>query len=330
MRLFVFEYVCGGALAHAPLPPILADAVWMLSAQLGDACALPDVQVRSLLDTRLNLSLPGAVELRRVAVGEFAAAFDEALDWAEAVWLTAPESQGALEDLSRRALAAGRRLLGCAPPTVRIAASKRATVLCLARAGVPVVPTVTCAGDLPAGPLVVKPDDGAGCQDTRRFAARAPAERWAVRLGASAVFQPWLEGSPGSLSLLCAEGRARVLAVNRQHIARRGEELRFEGVTVNALPDEHDQYQALAERIAAALPGLWGHVGVDFVHTAEGPVVLEVNPRATVSYAGLRRALGRNPAAELLALPALPGPTHGGVPVELRLAHGAGALADVA
>ena len=33
-----------------------------------------------------------------------------------------------------------------------------------------------------------------------------------------------------------------------------------------------------------------------------GPVVLEINPRLTTSYVGLRPALGRNPAALVLEL----------------------------
>ncbi|MBX6421260.1 MAG: ATP-grasp domain-containing protein [Nevskia sp.] len=322
MRLLVFEYVCGGGLAAAPLPPILADAVWMLQAQLADACALPGLRVRSLLDARLNLNVPPAVEVQRVQAGGFAAAFAAALDWADAVWLTAPESDGVLERLSERVRAAGRRLLGCAPEAVRVAGSKRATARCLERAGVPVVPTVTRVEALDAQPLVVKPDDGAGGQDTRRCATRGAARRWARRhLGARAVFQPWLAGEPRSLSLLCAEGRARLLAVNRQHVALRDGLVRFEGVTVNAYADQDGGYQELAARIAAALPGLWGHVGVDFVDTRHGPVVLEVNPRPTVSYAGLHRALGRNPLADLLALPDLPPPARGSAAVELRLAH---------
>jgi len=52
------------------------------------------------------------------------------------------------------------------------------------------------------------------------------------------------------------------------------------------------------------MPGLWGLCGVDFVETGAGPVVIEVNPRLTTSYAGLHRAIGINPAHLVLELPA--------------------------
>jgi len=42
---------------------------------------------------------------------------------------------------------------------------------------------------------------------------------------------------------------------------------------------------------------------VDFVETPGGPVVIEVNPRLTTSYAGLHRAIGLNPAKLVLGLP---------------------------
>jgi len=59
---------------------------------------------------------------------------------------------------------------------------------------------------------------------------------------------------------------------------------------------------ALGRRVARALPGLRGFVGVDLVwHAERGPVAIEVNPRVTCAYAGLSASLGRNLAAELLS-----------------------------
>ena len=44
-----------------------------------------------------------------------------------------------------------------------------------------------------------------------------------------------------------------------------------------------------------------GYFGIDFVRTGAGPVVIEVNPRLTSSYAGLRPALGLNVAEWMVA-----------------------------
>ena len=56
------------------------------------------------------------------------------------------------------------------------------------------------------------------------------------------------------------------------------------------------------ENGAGAIPGLWGYIGIDLVETARGPLVVDVNPRLTTSYAGLAAATGCNPARLVLDL----------------------------
>jgi predicted ATP-grasp superfamily ATP-dependent carboligase len=152
--------------------------------------------------------------------------------------------------------------------------------------------------------VVVKPDDGAGCQETFAFRERAELRQWLKQHAAPGqVFQPLVRGEALSLSVLACERGARLLACNRQHIRFAGHRIQFAGVSVNALTDLHGRYAQLASAVVAALPGLWGYFGIDFIDTAEGPVVVEVNPRLTTSYAGLREALGINAARLVLDLP---------------------------
>ena len=309
MKILVLEYVTGGGLAGEPLPPILADAEVMRQAQLRDLAAVAGVDLLTMLDARLSCEAPLGTRVQRVGQepGAFDAAWHSALLEADAVWLTAPETDGLLETLSRRVLAAGRRLLGCTPEAVRIATSKRATAALLNRAGIASVPAHASAAAMDNGPVVVKPDDGAGCQFTHCFARMDEAQQWGETvLGARAIYQPWVRGEALSLALLCAEGQSSLLSVNRQQVSLRDGAFSFDGVNVGAVADADGRYAHLAARIARAMPGLWGHVGVDLLATADGPLVVEVNPRATVAYAGLRRLLRFNPAAALLDLPRLP------------------------
>jgi tyramine---L-glutamate ligase len=116
------------------------------------------------------------------------------------------------------------------------------------------------------------------------------------------VVQPHLPGAAASLSLLCRDGRARLLSCNRQAVRREGGWLRYRGGVVGGAEERRAAYEPLAAGVAAALPGLWGHVGVDLVDDGERPVVIEVNPRLCLPYAGLRSRLGTNPAGLVLAL----------------------------
>jgi predicted ATP-grasp superfamily ATP-dependent carboligase len=163
---------------------------------------------------------------------------------------------------------------------------------------------------------VVKPDDGAGGLDTFLFDhlddARAEYNARAAA-GRNPVLQEWVEGEPLSLSLICGEHGVELISINQQQIgvaeaALSGHTARvveFSGVEIDRI-DRHRArgrvLEALAQRVVAALPGLFGFAGIDLVwHPQRGPVVIEVNPRLTAAYAGLSARLGRNLAESLLA-----------------------------
>jgi predicted ATP-grasp superfamily ATP-dependent carboligase len=303
VNVFVFEWVSGGGLADAPLPPALArEGDMMVRALLADLADLPGVRLATSRDPRLP-PLAGVQTIAPAPGEDPLALYARGAAAADAAWPTAPETGGALARLARTTLALGTTLLGCRPDAIRLTTSKRATSLALGAAGLPVVPTFGAGDRLPPlpGPWVVKPDDGAGCEDTHIVPDwRAAAERLA-RDPARSVAQPWIAGCPASLSLLCRDGQGELLCGNRQHVRVVGGRPVLAGITVNGVSDPDGRLAAVARRIAAAVPGLWGYVGVDLVLTEAGePVVLEINPRLTTSYCGLRRALGINAAARVL------------------------------
>ena len=65
-----------------------------------------------------------------------------------------------------------------------------------------------------------------------------------------------------------------------------------------------------AEEVVRAIHGLKGYVGIDMVLTDREAVVIEVNPRVTTSYVGVRQVLRQNLGAMMLcaALGSLPRP----------------------
>jgi tyramine---L-glutamate ligase len=327
MRVLAYEHVSGGGLSdHPAIASLAPEAELMLRALVNDLLASPGVEVSVLRDPRLRFDLPAAV-YTTYCTGEFWPAFERALSEAEAVWLIAPERSGVLERLSRKILDGGRRLLGSCPQAVALTASKLRTAEALAATGVNAIPTYADEGTLPPDVerVVVKPEAGAGCQETYVFDRRAALRAWLRQHGAAGrVFQPFVEGEHLSLSVLCCERRARLLACNRQHVRVAGDRLAFSGVSVNALADVDGRYARLAGDVVRALPGLWGYVGIDLIAAQDGPAVVEVNPRLTTSYAGLRAALGINAARLVLELPASLDEAAGsraGSAVDVSIAH---------
>jgi predicted ATP-grasp superfamily ATP-dependent carboligase len=107
-----------------------------------------------------------------------------------------------------------------------------------------------------------------------------------------------------SLSLLVHGTDVDILSVNHQHIAVAEDgSLALTGITcgVTVGGATRAQLEAVAAGLVAAIPGLRGYVGVDFILDASAtPVVLEVNPRLTSAYVGLSALLGRNLAEDIL------------------------------
>jgi predicted ATP-grasp superfamily ATP-dependent carboligase len=283
-------------------------------------------------------------------------AFRRALAHVDAVWIIAPETGRCLESLTRAALAAARRVLGSLPDAIGIAASKLRTLERLREAGIPAVPAAALTAPrweegcrhLPRGvygrsarsresdgraraarapvlpaqamqwefPLVVKPDDGVGCEGVglvRAPVELGPAWHRARKHSRSVVVQPYVTGAPASVSLLVAAGgRALPLALQRQHVET-GAEFAYHGGEVPLASLQAEGAKEAARAACEALPGLAGLVGVDLILTSAGPIVLEVNPRLTTSYLGLRQITRANLAA--LALRAL----EGGLPPRVSL-----------
>ncbi len=302
MRVLVHEYASGSGTA---LPrPIVAEGCAMRDALCADLAAVPGIELLASAAP----ALPPPSRGKRVTPRANERDTDFLLRAArgtDAVWLVAPESAGIALYHTRTLEGAGIPVLGCTSAAVELASSKSRTLTRLTEAGIRAAPTWPLA----SAPLArhaewaVKLDRGCGCEEARRLtASQAEAQRRKEETEGR-IAQPWLAGLALSLSLRIAGGRADLLSVNRQHIAVAADgALSLQGIThCIALPAPTD-VAALARRIAAAIPGLRGFVGVDFVLGIDGrATVLEVNPRLTSAYVGLSARLGRNLAAEILA-----------------------------
>jgi len=312
-RLLVLEFVSGGGFAGRAVPAGLGrEGRAMRDALLADLAALGRYQIVTSIDRRFPVRrVPAGVEV--VTLGRGRASFAALLAGAEAAWIVAPETGGCLERLVAKAEAAHVPVLGSTSSVIRRVANKAALVGRLERHGIPHPPTrlARSLGDCQRAarglglPLVVKPVRGAGSEgvslvtNSRRLAKAVAVARRAGGRGLLLV-QRYCPGVAASVSLLSTGRRAVVLSVNAQRVNQTSGFAYRGGVTPLVHPLA-TQAAVTALATCRLLPGLKGYVGIDFVLTQSQAIVVEVNPRLTTAYLGLRASFDVNLAELVIA-----------------------------
>jgi predicted ATP-grasp superfamily ATP-dependent carboligase len=305
-QVFVYEFITGGGWPPGELPPSLAvEGGAMAWALLADFRAWGAVHTVTTLDLRLaNLTLP-ADEVVRVAPGQHEAVFSSLLARSDAALLIAPETDGILTRLSDMVKGADVPLLGSSPVAVAIAGDKWVCYQRFRQAGLPTPLTHRVSfADAPQAareigyPLVTKPVDGVGCQGVclvARGAELAAALSLLRRVThrEEILLQRFVAGTHASVSLLVAEGRALPLSLNGQEIET-GCPFAYRGGVVPLAHPAKARAFAVARAAVGLVPGLQGYVGVDLVLSEEEALLMEINPRLTTSYIGLRQVLRFN------------------------------------
>ena len=294
MKVFLFEYVCGGGFQNgSPPSDLLRQGREMLQAILMDFSCLSDsVQVYTLIEERFAFDLPEEVRCRRPG-DSWHDTWLSLVRHCDAVLAVAPESERQLELLCREVREEGRKSLNCSPEAISLAADKWALNHHLQAAGIPAVDTqVWIPAESPPVRGVVKPRYGAGCEET--FVLDVGSSTPALDPDGPWVWQPWVSGEAVSLSLLAGEGRAEVLSCNRIHCKNQEGRLHVHELETGGFDGNlrfEEEARTLASRIVAAVPGLRGYVGVDVMWQEDSLIVLEINPRLTLTYVGLSMPL---------------------------------------
>lgn len=289
----------------------------MLWALLADFRSWGAVRTVSALDPRFENRIPG-LDRDTLPADEVAPAdpedpertFLSLLDRCDAALVIAPETGGILSGLSAQVERAGRPLLGSASSAVEQAGNKDVCGRILAAAGLPAPETRICRIDSVIEaigdwgyPLVLKPLDGIGSEGVYLIAGRSDIAKAVsgirrVTPRDTVLLQPFVEGVHASVSLLAASGRCFPMSLNRQLI-RPGMPFEYRGSVVPYACERSREALEAACAAAGLIEGLRGYVGVDLVLTADSVRLIEINPRLTTSYIGLRQVAGVNPAGAI-------------------------------
>lgn len=276
----------------------------MVASLSEDFARISGAEVMTLQDGRLAVTALPRVECHPVTSAEDASSrFDSLAATADWTIVIAPEFDEYLLSRTRRVEELGGRLLCPGSRIVGLGTYKELTIAHLARHGIRTPNGYRFSAGCPVPtelrlPAVLKPHDGAGSQGIQRIDDRESLASIPDGIFRLEEFQ---SGTAASVAVLCGPDLRIALPACRQNLAADGSFAYLGG----QLPlDEplRGRAERLALKVAEALPDCRGYIGIDIVlgSTAEFDTVIELNPRMTTSYVGLRRLARGNLASAMI------------------------------
>jgi predicted ATP-grasp superfamily ATP-dependent carboligase len=322
LRLLIYEHVSGGGFADEPIPvSVLSEGFGMLRTVISDFKAAGHY-VTTTVDSRLarlNPPLDADCIVPVFSSREVQAAIRKVSASADAAYVIAPETEGVLQSLVESVEQTGVASLNCPASTIGKVVDKTVLQASLKKLRVPAPETLTFSvadgveeikraihGRL-SFPLIFKPSNDVGCcglsvvKNARQVAGAVGKIK---RESASKRFlaQELIKGAAASVSLVSTGSEALSISLNRQDVTI-GAPDKISSYNGGLVPFDHPLRRrafAVAEKIVKSFRNLRGYVGVDLVLTEEEAVAIEVNPRLTTSYIGLRRVVNFNPAEAIV------------------------------
>lgn len=290
----------------------------MLNALVEDFRDLGE-EIITTLDSRLNniKQYIKAHKIIEITAGTFDETFEKVLEDSDAILLIAPESDEILYQLAKKAEKAGKTLLGPSSDAIKITTDKAETQKKALEAHVLVPSAIRVAFKENIDfidkvcrqigyPVVFKPIDGVGGSGICVISSLQDIE-----IGLQTVensthlktfqIQKLINGLDTSVSALITENKIYPLTLNAQlvKLGPPNGQSEYQG---GYLPISHqllDETYSNSQKILQYISGFRGYVGLDYVFSY-APFLIEINPRITTSYLGLREVLAPNPAKLIL------------------------------
>lgn len=298
--VFVYEYCCAAGLGRDPSDPahsLFREGRAMRDALAEDFRRVPDLTV---------LTLDGS------DTGNELDAYVARLRECDEVVVIAPELEGILAERCHEAEFEGRVLLGPTVDAVELTADKLELARHWQAAGVPTPRTWLFEKQSAEWepPLVLKPRFGAGSTATFLVRGSEDLVGWLFQPGATEgemIAQDFAPGRAASVAFLVGPRQTLPLLPALQLLSADGR-FAYRGGMLPLPPPLAERAVRLGRRAVDCVPGLRGFVGVDLVlgesDDGSADCAIEINPRLTTSYIGLRQLAAFN-LAETMRLVAL-------------------------
>lgn len=326
-KLFIFEYASGGGFNKQEIPSSLfCEGYGMLRSIIADFNEI-NFEISTLIDHRISFlsKYLKADSIKQVnAKDDYLKKYRECVKECNYIFIIAPEFSNILYDLTKIAKDHNKTILSVDLEGIKLGTSKIKTYKFFKKNKIKTpktyqIPFKDNFLDLDfilqkfnelKSPIVIKPEDGVGAESIYYFESGDELKAFFKKLSNNIesnriyILQDYIKGKDLSLSLISSSNILNqefnnliILSVNSQHVNikdLKSDSEYFGGHT----PVE--SYTEIIMEIAPFLKKLDlskfnGYFGIDFIRKNDKSLYfIEINPRLTTSYIGLRNVVDKN------------------------------------
>ncbi|MFX0023365.1 MAG: ATP-grasp domain-containing protein [Candidatus Hermodarchaeota archaeon] len=325
-KLFIFEFISGGGFINSVIPnSLFCEGFGMLRSIIEDFSLL-DFEIYTMIDSRISFlsKLIKADHLKEIKKDDnFMKIFKELVRMSQYVFIIAPEFSNILYRLTKIVKDYDRIILSTNLKAIEYGTSKIISYNIFKTNKIKTpktyrIPYKEKCLDIEfilhkfnnfKKPIVIKPEDGVGAEDIHYFENETQILNFFRQFNLNLeekrnyIIQEFISGRDLSLSLIGSPNlytNPLVLSINSQNIDIKNKEPEYLG---GYTPLEN--YKQLLNQISHSINKLndlniEGYFGIDIIGNFDFSVAfIEINPRLTTSYIGLRKILDFN-CAELI------------------------------
>ena len=327
--LFIFEFISGGGFNKVNIPnSLFCEGFGMLRAIISDFKELK-FEISTILDYRASFlskflqANPNNIKTVN-AEDNYLIPFKEALEECSYCFIIAPESSNNLFNLSQLVKKSNKKLLSASLKCISQSTSKIKVFKFFRKNKIPTprtyrIPSTRKELDIDFilqkfkklnCPIIIKPEDGVGAESIYYFEGENEILNFFrdfneyTELGRDYILQEFVHGRDLSISLIgCPQvsksqiNNPFILSINTQdvNIMNQANISEYLGGTtpVENIEELIEKIDRILEKVE--FKGFNGYFGIDFISTENASFsFIEINPRLTTSYLGVRNVINYN------------------------------------
>ena len=332
-RIFIFEFASGGGFNRVNIPiSLFSEGFGMLRSIIKDFKSL-GFEIYTLLDYRIHhisavLAIDNFVIIKRKE--NYLKQFKTLVKDCEYAFIIAPESTNILYKLTNIVKNYNKIVLSTNLEGIKISTSKINTykffrknkittpetyLIPLKKNNLDVEFVIRKFHEL-KNPIIIKPEDGVGAESIYFFEKKNQIEnffqdfKYKIEAGRYYVLQEFVEGKDLSISLInnvtslnLQTKKPYILSINSQNITIKNPNYKSEYFGGFTPIENHQKTSIELTKILEKIDfsQFSGYFGIDLIKSEDSRFYfIEINPRLTTSYIGLRNVINQNPAKLIL------------------------------